>query len=1424
MNAISEQILQAAEIIANEKIEKLQFDKTVQAKVYGVVNLDTGEYKVRYNGNIFSAYSNDLKQTYKTNDWVYVNVPEGDFSGKKFIVSLVSGQSLTQSQLTSLKNSIFEISPDFSQLYGGLYDTSKKHGVIAGAPRSSDDSHDYIYQGPNTFQSNGFHGLFQQYANKYELIRIQASFSTQFYALHSKGNYGIEVEFYAKGNDIVSYKLDLNAFNGDPYRLSVASPQSIIVKIQKGYLLGLKSIKLFEEDFEYDRLVKNGQVTNELNTTEPNIFVQDISLQYVDIKDLSDTNYYLMIAAPRGIAFTSTVSSLDLQGRLVYMGKDIMDDKCKCQWYKRDLNIMIGEEDYDKEVGFGWRAIPGETSKVLSLNTSDVIHSQKYKLKVYYGEEPIVLLAEIEIFNNNNSYDYFIEQLTNGDNISLRLNNRLDDGDLIGDWFLSYPDGSYNSVNDGKKKNIVPVSNYLKYSSVTFYCQVYDHSGANIIGTIEHTIVNSESDEDVIISYIGEDMFRYDANGDIAIEDSEKERTLQVVLTWKEGFGAGYNVEWLMRDKNGKEVPVPTEKDNNNGPPQSMIEELWVDNYNILHYNIKQKYKVNYNNNTLIVKIKTITDQEYLFNKEILFLKDGDQGTNGTTYVVAVRPWDTSTRLKLSGFNPLVYNNGWLSTLPLRCYVYKDGELINENPKYDISYRWEGINIYFTEHVNDTIDNIHMVVGNFDNVIANGMGTISSSSNSASLQFYVKVQATINDKMNGRKTEVYASYPIDIIVGSLDDSLVDIDTIPSYIKYTASGTTPKFYNNDINFLYNKEKKNDSIIPMNKNVLDIEVLRGLYYLKPATNFIFENIKSNNESNIGVLKCEVSTDQFIIHPIIMYLDTYGNEAINGWDGTALDTGDGRYVFAPQVGAGVKDSYNRFTGVVMGKDSGQDKIGLYGYQAGLNVFGIMENGKAYFGAKAGGGQIVLDGRYATIFGGNVTLNETSGRINPAANGMYIRLADLNPDGETKAIGIGYSAHEDEIGSSKTEENFYVTYSGHLRATGVNIQGDIYANRGQIGGTARHGGWTIETNKLYSGSGTRHVELNSDQTTEYAMWAGGESAETSKFYVKRDGYLYATNAYIKGDITANTLTSNKGTIGGWRITSRGLFYGGNASDDDNDYENNATFKLSTSGKGSLYIGDSKDSGDNNSSYLRYSAGNLTVSGSIRANSLHLKQSGSYVNALDSENNIKGSIINCKGLNVTGENGSYFIVENNGNVKIKGTIVLDSNSKITWNQISDGDRILSDVYDSIDDVDYELSANIGYVEDFIEQFGYTTITGTGISTPTINAGWINAGMITADRIDTNQIMTIGGGSISVQGAYSAPTAIQIQGESVRILGDIGKIYLESGDGIHLEIGGGEVSIAGDLKIHGDLIVEGTIQGSISEASEFDMEDEYNDQ
>lgn len=1226
MNSISEQLLQAVDIVVDQKISQLKYDKTVQAIIYRIDDIDTGEYKVRYNGNIFTAYAEDITQSYKLDERIYVTIPEGDFSNRKLITGKATIQSLNNNQILSLQNSFFEISNTFDKLYNNIYDPNAESGVCVGAQFNENYFEEYIYQGPDSYSSTDYHGLFQQYASQYELIRVKASFLTQFYQQHDKGNYGLEIVFYGKENTDISYRLDLNAFNGDPYRLSVYSPQEIIFKTQKNYLLGLKSIKLFQEDFERDKLV-----------TTPNIFVRDIFIQFVDQKDLSDSTYYLTILSPRGTLFTDNVTHLDLTGRLLYQGEDLINNRrTSCQWYIRDLSVMIGTEEYDKIAGPGWKKIDN-TTFTLSIDESEVLHSQEYKLIAIY-KDSIISSAEISIYNTHSPYDFILQQITEGDDVRVQIKNNIGE-EMLGEWYINYSDATYTFISKGERQNSISISPYLKYSNITIYAQIY--SNDNNLGVMSLNITNSEDESDVYISYEGQETFRYDANGDIDISYIEKEKTLQPILTWKEGVAASYYLTWSMTDDVGQEYTLPNSRDNAYSFINSMLCDLWVDNYGILHYNIRQKYKINSMNNIVALHIHTINGQVYTFYKEILFLKDGDQGTNGTTYIAAIRPCNKDG-IKLTGFQPLIYQNEWKNRLDLRCYVYKDGELLNDD---QLSFIWTGINIL--------IDNETRLTTTNSQVNISGNSQLDSEV-SSTLEFYVKAQVSISD--NGKTITIYTSYPIDILVGQEDLSVIDISNIPSYIKYSSSGVNPQYYSSNISYNYKDIVYDSGISSLNTKILNIIEKDNKKYLNPVGTFTFDNIKQQNESNIGVLNINLpNSSVYIIHSIIMYLDNYGNEAINGWDGTALDTGNGEYVFAPQVGAGEKDSANRFTGVVMGKDSGQDLIGLYGYQKGTNTFGLMENGKAYFGAKNGGGQIVLDGTSGIIHGGDVTINSI-GNIEPAENGMYMRLADRTPDKTLKAIGIGLSEHEDSSGRIVTEENFYVTYDGRVKATEADIQGNIYAVSGQIGGNARSGGWTIESGRIYSGSSSTYVALDSVDEI-YAVWAGRADPQYAPFYVQRNGYVYANNVKVKGNIEADTLTANKnGSIAGWEISSTQLTAA------------NGKVGIASVGNNMFWVNNYAEDG---------TAFSVTSGGQLKCKNAIIEG-----NITANRGTIGGWTLNNTGLSsgnlYIGSNGifrlgSNFSIDQSGNVQMTGKVTATSGKIGDWNivngELSNNDR-----------------------------------------------------------------------------------------------------------------------------------------------------------
>lgn len=152
---------------------------------------------------------------------------------------------------------------------------------------------------------------------------------------------------------------------------------------------------------------------------------------------------------------------------------------------------------------------------------------------------------------------------------------------------------------------------------------------------------------------------------------------------------------------------------------------------------------------------------------------------------------------------------------------------------------------------------------------------------------------------------------------------------------------------------------------------------------------------------------------VRTIIYRLSQFANDDINGWDGKSIDLNEKNgTIFAPTIGAGWKHPFtNTFTGVIMGIDKSQLRnayagnyggfsgeavdqmkymVGLYGYQDGVNSFGILENGTAFFGRADRGGRIIIDGYNAQIYGG-ISIEKKTGLDANMRNRMRLSFIDF-------------------------------------------------------------------------------------------------------------------------------------------------------------------------------------------------------------------------------------------------------------------------------------------------------------------------------------------------------------------------------------------------------------------------------------------------
>ena len=288
-----------------------------------------------------------------------------------------------------------------------------------------------------------------------------------------------------------------------------------------------------------------------------------------------------------------------------------------------------------------------------------------------------------------------------------------------------------------------------------------------------------------------------------------------------------------------------------------------------------------------------------------------------------------------------------------------------------------------------------------------------------------------------------------------------------------------------------------------------------------------------------------------PVIMLYNRYEMSFLNGWDGNKLELGDG-FLIAPQIGAGIKNNDNSFTGIVLGVKQIKEnttingQVGLFGYVQGVqSLFLNARDGSASFGVK-GAGQILIEpsNQKAIIKSGN--FNDSNNAIyvrkfsvsgNPQLQGLYEYAYTVDYYGypkydyiltEDTTVISGKSYYEKTTEKAgmlidlSTPEikfgtgNFSVTKEGYITAKGGgSIAGwviedtelhTISENYSRITLSSRSG-----TGRIFSGT---HAEISSNDIGFYLSYEGlsitGQYSErtTSGSYVTRKSRLEINTA----------------------------------------------------------------------------------------------------------------------------------------------------------------------------------------------------------------------------------------------------------------------------------------------------------------------------
>lgn len=943
-NYISDELIKTIDMIAQARDNELAFDKTIIAEIVSLSNAITGEYYVSYQQGKFKAYApTSLNFIYQKGTNVYVKIPGGDFSAKK----LIEGQANSNINTNEFS------SPDDGKIIEMMipFEDKNEYGILAYAEPKSPYYEKVIYENNGEYLNESFKNVFLSYPK----IKISADFKNDFKGSFQAGNFGLSVEFYTENADgtqnldrTITRRLEVGygGFSGSLSSYQAYAPQYSTYEITNITLTNIKKITFFQERFqEYDTVYDSQGEKIFVNDSTPNIFVRNVKIAFCALSNDKE-KMYQVYAKPRGdLTLATNESRVQLEGLFYYLDQNILDaDSCVCKWFKQNPEITIASEFYNSDIGPGWEEIVDPELvdfNLLTVRGIDVYQKLNIKLLIIYKNKAFPMVEPVTLYKQgNNRFAIVKTENENGPILKLLDGSTAGLKEVI--WYALLEDGTYEQCNYESSLEL-NISNYMRYSKVEFYASITLADGETKV-FYDYTLINDLLFGKVNVVFAGQDTFLYDANGNISYTEETTELSLMPSITYGENV-VPKNIYWVgPGDVTILQIAYSYD--------YSMLTNMRVDSQsNKLYFKIKNRFDNSKNVNTLKLVVETTDGDIYYFNKNINFVKEGSQGTNGLTYTMIVEQCDVEGKTIEDGIQPMIYNpltKAW-SSIYLRLHVRENGSEIYDGQKvyingqqtgsYSITYRYEPINVSV---------NLQNGVYTITGIEAPDSDNITELTKQG--QYFVKLSAEI--VVNENTTIVTLYYPILIGVGQLKPEQFQLNNLPKEIIYNTSGE-PSYNDNAISVLYNGQPLIPLSVPqsLNNNLFIQEFIsyqndlngERSYRIYPTSSYQGAYFPTSAETNktltaMGAIKIKLTgfvANTYIIQPVVMLLSTELNQKIQGYNGTQVTIVDEDTVdledtkdINSALGLGKIDpNYGTFCdGLVIGTETGTNKSGIY------------------------------------------------------------------------------------------------------------------------------------------------------------------------------------------------------------------------------------------------------------------------------------------------------------------------------------------------------------------------------------------------------------------------------------------------------------------------------------------------------------------
>lgn len=1026
MNSYENNILEAVEIITNQKIDEADFNKTVQATIIKMIDAATAQYLVKYQDSRFNAVSINKTKQYQDGQNVYVLIPGNDTKQDKMIIGAVE------------KNADFVTTIVDSEKYElvGTNCVNSMDNTFELCSYTPDGDMTILYDRENRINLINLNTRdVQEYIQQSSILCGGADFKTQLPAEQQiKGNYGIVFELAFEDGLMKNYMVDVNQMTGNPYKLIQSTTQRKYFEIGEGFQY-INKIYIFEKDFPYENDEK-----------ENDIFIKNIFIGgAIGLTSDELLSTRVVLETPDGNYFSQTedVNEKRIVAKVKISGKVQNDiSNIKFYWFKENSSVDLTNSKYNHAGGAGWEYLTEGIDTYIVHKTDIVSEEQVYKCVADIGG---ILYSQVIVFKNYDTEINVSIQSSNGtvfyyDMGEITLTCNIEGGDPSNEYTYHWTYGDNNEGTAFLDNNTNIQNVYIKDISLSrkYICSVY--LGDIYIGTASVTLYNQTNTQDiqfqlkVLNSNV---LYQYDIDGN---KPNIEIKPLKCMLCDEDGneidedIFSKCEIIWTYPQEN------------------TMLKDIVADSNN-LRYTIEEKYDIQKNNNKIGVQIKL--DIQYIYKEfSINFIKEGETGTNGTGYIGKIvfnANDDLQYPILVESSNEIFWNGvprlrrKWLSL-----ELWKNGKKIftgessgTTDENKEIQLKWMVLKNKYTENESDY--SRILIDENEDFYLS---GYVPDNMPSAQI---------IQCEVEYEGIKLYCSKPL--LKGeswSGNKIILKEGTGFTSVEYNSQGRQPKCQNDifeiqvlnaaglDItqrNLTFNwstfgKIWRNNNWVDLSiVDIIEDETDNLLNWQKriiPKSEWTGECV------NAGV-KLEVYQNLTyigsLIIPIYGYLNRSLNKDISDWNGSSvqLKRDKGGYIFSPQIGTGKKESDQSFTGMLMGRvnENGNEKIGLLGYDHGTqSLFLDAESGSAIFGKNAGG-QIAIDsGNEKSLLYSHDYWKYYNSK------GFPINYTNANESHEGMLIDLGKPEIVFGNGKCKIDKNGFLEYEGGLTAEGILLQ----------------------------------------------------------------------------------------------------------------------------------------------------------------------------------------------------------------------------------------------------------------------------------------------------------------------------------------------------------------------------------------------------